>query len=494
MASFVKSKSCSQAFREEGNVLYRKAFLQEEGRPPVLRVNDAEKALKCYQDARSNAADAREWLSATKNIALTHLNIVKDPRTSANLAVGPVGEKVVLYHLESAFAAFSEANTNGRHIGHETQWLQGIQNKVYETLEVMQNFYLHNFVWQKRIACLEKMASKLDQVRGRNEVAAAGMVSALLLRNAAQELEKQAVLLDESGQWAECLDILAQMNYPLEELRGRLYGRDSSLSSEYGLQGNLTELLDSQQGLQAKAESAQQVAIAQKIQHSLLNDAEELDMDLLWQVMDHYKSATLAAERSSSESSGSSNMESEAIALSAQGEVYFKILKNDEKANELFIASMTLAQAITASTGKQFHSLSWYKTAHDGLQEIRTKRAAYDQAEINAQRAPTLAKIKPQLDAIEAAMAKSESKRKQALFLLKHIYEQYPPKMEAFSPPKADLAFDNNSDMKRALIKAVSHYHSDKPCNKNNGIEWYVLCEEITKLLNKYHDVFKSFE
>ena len=491
MASFTTSAPSSQAYREEGNVLFRQAFNDEDGRAPVLRVNAAEKALKCYQDARKTAADAREWLSATKNLALTHLNIVKDPRTSTNLAVGPASEKTVLYHLESAFAAFSEADTNGRHVGHETQWLQGIQNKVYETLEVMQNFCVHNFVWQKRIACLEKMASNLDCVRGRNEVAAAGLASALLLRNAARELEKQAVLLDESGQWLECLDILAQMNFPLEELRRR--GRDSLLSSEYGFQENLTELSDSQQGLQAKAESAQEVAIAQKLQHGLLNDAEELDMDLLWQVMDHYKSATLAAERSSSES-GSSNMESEAIALSAQGEVYFKILKNDQKANELFMASMTLAQAITASTGQQFHSLSWYRTARDGLEEIRTKRAAYDQAEIAAQRAPTLEKIKPQLDAIEAAMAKSGADRNKALLLLRHVYEKHPPKMETFTPPKADLAFDNNSDMKKALIHAVRHYHSDKPCNKNNGMEWYVLSEEITKLLNKYHDVFKSLD
>ena len=137
---------------------------------------------------------------------------------------------------------------------------------------------------------------------------------------------------------------------------------------------------------------------------------------------------------------------------------------------------------------------SWYKTAHDGLEEIRTKRAAYDQAEIAAQRAPTLEKIKPQLDAIEAAMAKSGADRNKALLLLRHVYEKHPPKMETFTPPKADLAFDNNSDMKKALIHAVRHYHSDKPCNKNNGMEWYVLSEEITKLLNKYHDVFKSLD
>ena len=86
---------------------------------------------------------------------------------------------------------------------------------------------------------------------------------------------------------------------------------------------------------------------------------------------------------------------------------------------------------------------------------------------------------------------KSDAKRIQALNLLKHIYVAHPPKGESITL-KVDLDYENNADMKRALLKAATHYHPDKPKNKSAGIEWYVMCEELTKQINEYYGYYKE--
>ena len=70
-----------------------------------------------------------------------------------------------------------------------------------------------------------------------------------------------------------------------------------------------------------------------------------------------------------------------------------------------------------------------------------------------------------------------------------HLYAKVPPKNGAVLEPS--LSRDSKEQMKKAFLKAVTHYHPDKKCNKESGIEWRVLCEEITKRLNEYYEVVK---
>ena len=71
-----------------------------------------------------------------------------------------------------------------------------------------------------------------------------------------------------------------------------------------------------------------------------------------------------------------------------------------------------------------------------------------------------------------------------------HLYAKVPPKKSG-AVLAEPLDRDNKEEMKKAFLKAVTHYHPDKKCNKESGIEWLVLCEEITKRLNEYYEVVK---
>ena len=47
--------------------------------------------------------------------------------------------------------------------------------------------------------------------------------------------------------------------------------------------------------------------------------------------------------------------------------------------------------------------------------------------------------------------------------------------------------------MKKALQKAILHYHPDKSEPEKNGMKWKVLTEEITKFLTKRYECFKFY-
>jgi hypothetical protein len=75
--------------------------------------------------------------------------------------------------------------------------------------------------------------------------------------------------------------------------------------------------------------------------------------------------------------------------------------------------------------------------------------------------------------------------------LVTHIYRDHPPKND--STLSEDLDRDDDNALKKACLKAVSDYHTDKKVNKTAGIEWYFLCEEIVKQLNEFYAYFKEF-
>merc|ERR1712100_177728 len=101
-----------------------------------------------------------------------------------------------------------------------------------------------------------------------------------------------------------------------------------------------------------------------------------------------------------------------------------------------------------------------------------------------------MGKLKGELAALEKLGASSSAHK-----LLSHIYEAYPPKVDTFTRNAAHhLARVKGADansLKKVLQTALLHYHSDKNTTGEYGMEWAVLCEEISKLLNAKYDSVK---
>jgi hypothetical protein len=100
--------------------------------------------------------------------------------------------------------------------------------------------------------------------------------------------------------------------------------------------------------------------------------------------------------------------------------------------------------------------------------------------------------------------------------LLEHVFEAHPPvasvigasgtgtstdtgtgegaSSDAPDPlvfPIAEADKDDKSKIMKGAVKLVARYHSDRQANKTRGIEWYVLCEEITKRINALYSDLK---
>ena len=44
--------------------------------------------------------------------------------------------------------------------------------------------------------------------------------------------------------------------------------------------------------------------------------------------------------------------------------------------------------------------------------------------------------------------------------------------------------FVGETGMRKTLLKTIRMYHEDKNAEREHGLEWHLLCREITKLLN----------
>jgi hypothetical protein len=71
-------------------------------------------------------------------------------------------------------------------------------------------------------------------------------------------------------------------------------------------------------------------------------------------------------------------------------------------------------------------------------------------------------------------------------FLLDYVYKKHPPKVPSYTKGEE---LDKTGTSKKRLMKAILFYHPDKQVLF--GMEWKVLCEEITKYLNFNYETCK---
>jgi hypothetical protein len=301
--------------------------------------------------------------------------------------------------------------------------------------------------------------------------------SLLLWRDCLNEFFKCAVRYGESGEWIKSKNALHEMYEPFEELR---IGLRKTPSTAYSLVEELENLEESYKYEMARAESAQHLSVARKALNNLFFEQENLEMDLVWFVMDELKAATLTASELS--------CESEAAALSWQGVLYFKVLKMDDMAQKLLKDAVRVAMAITQTTGKIFHHEDWYKNASDTLGEIQKKVVQKEEASIEK----ILVELRPEIEAMKAALKEFESRNLRSLSLLRHVYEKHPPKNGAKMSDELNAKEVSNHTVKKGLRAAVTHYHTDRPFNKKCDIKWRTLCELICKEVNALYSDFKG--
>lgn len=112
------------------------------------------------------------------------------------------------------------------------------------------------------------------------------------------------------------------------------------------------------------------------------------------------------------------------------------------------------------------------------LKKYQEETITHEQEEQYKAKEKIKEEMKDELDQIK--------KKPNNIEFLKCVYNRYPPKNETFK-----LMEDAEENIKKALQKAVIHYHPDKSEPEKNGMKWKIMSEEITKYLTSRYEVLK---
>jgi len=122
----------------------------------------------------------------------------------------------------------------------------------------------------------------------------------------------------------------------------------------------------------------------------------------------------------------------------------------------------------------------------EALQRYQSETVTNDEAIRQKEREKYIKELEAELKDLKEANGGSGNSGVQCL--LRHIYKTYPPKDPEHKLDDKDL---DEQKTKKALLKAILHYHPDKQDTNKHGRKWAVLCEEITKLLNGRYEMCK---
>ena len=130
-----------------------------------------------------------------------------------------------------------------------------------------------------------------------------------------------------------------------------------------------------------------------------------------------------------------------------------------------------------------FTATEWFKVCSSSLQRLQLESMHRDDEAHQAERQKYLDELKSELKELQL-------ENKGLACLLRFVYKKFPPKNPQHRLDEADLA--DSSKRKHVLLKAIQHYHPDKQNRDDHGTKWVVLCEEITKFLNRRYEEYKG--
>ncbi|OWF51012.1 uncharacterized protein LOC110449706 [Mizuhopecten yessoensis] len=447
-----EADSLSVRLRKKGNESYTSVAKSLDTTVSYKRFS---KAADCYCRAFEAAAKDEESVSAAKNAAMAYWRLAE-----AGILRRSTARKTIL-HYKEAFKFFSYAYKNGILCNTEA-WRTKLCTSIDSCwLDFTRTTDMH-FNLEDRIDLYYKSLQtvEIDHIRGN------------LYLNLARFHFRNGVTAIQNGHYQRGLSEMSNCSMPIHEARTKCLD-----AQNVGLECDSLE--DDIIMHTCTADAMQAIDVGDKLFEQTIKDDEEVNMDMVWDVVDWYKVAVLRTRERT-------EMEQEAIAASRLGNIYDKVLKMKEKAKEYVMRSIQLAHSMHPRT---FNSDEWFKDASNILKKYQDETQADEDAEWNKEREEIKKEMKEQLDELETANKKGD------LEFLDYVYKKFPPKnplhKELYVLP-ADTSDIDHSKTKKLYQKAVVNYHPDRANVEENGVQWKVMTEEITKLFNCRYNRMKG--
>ena len=326
--------SSSTETRKRGNSYYEEAC--SDGLAPVIKRQRLEKSLECYRQAKEEATKPDEQASALKNIGNATRNIAQI------LACNEYEKRVTVAHyFQEAIKNFDHAFNKGNSCK-SGEWRDGILSLLSLSMD-------EAITWSDDIFCVDDRLRFLESLSHNLSIDQLGLqlqlkIGNLTFNDGATKLQN----FDYKG----ALSRMRDCYYHIEEAK--------KLANIQQDAERIEEVKVLEQDVfyhSSAAESIQAREHGRQILDTATQQEEELNVELIWDVIDWYKQATILAREL--------DIEQEAIALSYLGYVYDKVLKIQSKAKAYYMRCLQLADSLKPRT---FFSQIWYQDCTEALQ------------------------------------------------------------------------------------------------------------------------------
>ncbi|XP_041461040.1 uncharacterized protein LOC121412197 [Lytechinus variegatus] len=430
------AQSLSKQQRQYGNSFFKSS---QEGFGFIIQSGRLESALEWYRCAYSCSDNDDDAVSAIKNIAMATWKLAS-LHGSVTDRDQKVQKIIARRHFNDALRNFNKAlllkscktaawtdhlQTSMQKCGEEAiEWI----NKSYEDEQ------------EKMCFLTETLAHMSD-----------GKKKAEDYIQLATHLFGQGLTALGELKYKECFRFMKECYFPIQEA-ARMCGKDPTILSEVEV---LKEDVHQHTCL---AEAGKARATGDALLETGLKDNVDLNVELVWSIMDWYRQSAILCK--------GSDIEQEAIAYSRMGRIYGKVLKLTVKGKNCHKRAIELALSMAP---RNFHNVDWFEESKKYIEEFQ-KRLDKGSEE-NKEKDAALADMKADLDKLKGFSNLSPEE------YVVTLYKTWPPKA-----PGATL--NEKLATKKLLLKAISHYHPDKVDKEVHGKKWYYFTEEITKCLN----------
>jgi len=430
----------SEEMRLQGNSDYSAAFLSTLGpfdfASVETRIKRAESAAKCFIEASNLASkteyseNSADWLSAQKNLGMTHFKLAAmvglECRSlhgsNVSIASRPIRSRQwVLFQFKASLTILSEVLINANTVNMGFPWVDKIASRIKESCYAALDFIIDGDAtaasanYGSRLAAITNLLSEPHKV-----------ANATLQVLMADQIIKAAIISEEAGDYNKSYSWAVEAERHIIEGTSALNSIPSNYMMYVELNERLVELEAARWTYLARSESAQKRSAADLMKTQLMFESETLDMEVFFNCVDTYRHAMSLA--SAYKEKGAASYEHEAIAAAHLGNLLDEGQRMYKSAQILYMHAIRLSEAITSQSGCTFHNCSWYKLATQGILDDNKRNEAFDSAKVSKEREPILLKLKPELDAITAAVNSFEGRDYSAHALLVHIYSKHPPK------------------------------------------------------------------
>ena len=444
--------SCSSVARQKGNKHFISASTDF---APIIRLQRYQKALSCYENALSSATNDRERSSAYKNIVVVahHIALVMIEREDIDLC---------FYYFKECFMhgnedlSAAEGCMNDKWIGDVEERMSSAFSDMFDLISLMTS--------TKRVPILHRFSLLPRKAENRIKI----------LRQLVDDLFHESVIALEGCDYRKSLNALTEIYTPLTRLEELICER-SSEHDDVLLMDFVANMKEDVFKNRCISESMQKRMVADKMFDATINDAEDLNLSAIWQVIDFYTESIVLTREN--------DIEQEAMALSKLGVLYYKVLLQKERAKTVLMRVIQLAQSLQP---RNLAEEDWFKNASKFLAQYQQDLQRKEEREREKARQKYLENLKPKLVVLKKNMDEMSIQK-----ILVWLYTDHPPKhWNVFSVNLEDIAKAPGDSLEKLLAKAIVFYHPDKIDADIHTMEYKVFSEEIVKYLTaKYQQI-----